>query len=37
MLASDLNESEIIELINEKRQHFQRGGIDSFLLVLDKY
>jgi len=37
IISSDFNATEIIELVNKDRQVFQRGSIDSFLLVLEKY
>ena len=36
ILASEDSESDIIELQDPKRRLFQRGGIDSFILLLDK-
>ena len=37
IITSDIKESEIIELKDSKRKLLNRGGIDSFILLLDKY
>jgi polycystin 1L2 len=36
IITSETQETEIIELEDSKRKLFNRGGVDSFLLVLDK-
>ena len=36
IISSDINETEIIELRDEKRKMFNRGGIDSFIYAVEQ-
>ena len=36
MISSENMESDVIELIDTNRNLFQRSGIDSFILILEK-